>query len=188
MPYKNIIISVVMIAALGLATWTTFLSGKPPILLPTQTAALPDAFMEDVTALIMNKLGKPRMKIVTPKLVHFADQDTTRLTSPQLTLYRQSPEPWYITSKYATASLGVDKVDFFDEVTIHHAADQHNPATLIKTSALTVYPNKQTAETNALITLVQPSITIKAVGMFADMNTGNIKLLSATKGEYVPNS
>ncbi|MBV9576025.1 MAG: LPS export ABC transporter periplasmic protein LptC, partial [Gammaproteobacteria bacterium] len=75
----------------------------------------------------------------------------------------------------------------WNNVTIHHAADVNNPATLIKTSTLTVYPNKKLAQTNAFITMIQPSLLVKAIGMQADMNTGDIKLLTQARGEYVPN-
>ena len=187
MIYKNAIISLGLIFVAGLAAWTTILSYRPqeaPVAPPSQ---LPDAFMEDVVAVIMDKQGKPKMKIVTPKIVHYAEKDTTHLTTPQLTLYRKSPNPWYITSKYAKATQGVDIVDFWEDVTIHHSADSDNPATLIKTPTLTVYPEKQLADTNDPITMIQPNTTIKAVGMHADMNTGTILLLSQARGEYVPN-
>lgn len=188
MTYKNALISSIMIVAIGFMAWTTFLSSRPQNTQTTKTAMLPDAFMEDVTAVIMDKQGKPKMKIVTPKLVHYAENDTTRLITPQLTLYRKSPQPWFITSKTAEATQGADQVYFQDDVNIHHSADENNPATLIKTTTLTVHPNKQLADTNDLITLIQPNTVIKAVGMHADMNTGDIKLLSQARGEYVPSS
>lgn len=177
-----------MIIILGFATWTTLLSFRSQTTMPSPTALLPDAFMEDVNALIMDKQGKPNMKIVTPKLIHYAESDTTRFTMPQLTLYRKSPQPWYITSQYAKATQGTENVDFWENVVIQHAADQNNPSTVIKTTTLTVYPNKKMAETNRFITLIQPNIVVNAVGMLANMNTGEIKLLSQARGEYAPDS
>lgn len=188
MTYKNTIITMIMMIALGLATWTTFLSYGPQGTPVVKMAEQPDAFMEDVTAVIMDKFGKPSMKIVTPKMVHFADSDTTQLTSPELTLYRKSIEPWYITAKFAKATQGIENVNFREDVTIHHAADENNPATLIKTTTLTVHPNQKLADTNDLITMIQPNLIVKATGMHADMKTGDIKLLSQTRGEYVPDS
>lgn len=187
MAYKTLF-SFMLIAALGFIAWTSFTFYSPKVSAPIKTVTLPDAIMEDVTALIMDKQGKPSMKVITPKLIHYTEEDTTHFTTPELILYRKSPKPWYITAKYAKATAGIENVHFSQEVTIHHAADERNPATLIKTTKLTVHPNKQTAETEELITLVQPSITIKAKGMLADMNTGDIKLLSQTRGEYEPNS
>ncbi|VVC76122.1 Lipopolysaccharide export system protein LptC [Aquicella siphonis] len=188
MTYKYTAISAIMIAAVGLASWKTYFSFQPQITAPARKAELPDAFMENVTALVMDKQGKPSMKIVTPKMIHYLTNDTTLLTSPELTLYRKSPQPWYITSKNAKATQGVDNVHFWNNVVIHHAADANNPATLIKTTTLTVHPNAQVAETSDMITMVQPNLIVKATGMHADMNTGNIKLLSQARGEYVPSS
>lgn len=188
MTYKYTAISIIMIAAVGLASWKTYLSFRPQPAAPVSKAELPDAYMENVTALVMDKQGKPSMKIVTPKMTHYIANDTTLLASPELTLYRKSPQPWYITSKKAKATQGVDNVLFWDNVVIHHAADSNNPATLIKTTTLTVHPNAQLAETSELITLVQPNLIVRSTGMQADMNTGNIKLLSQARGEYVPSS
>ena len=188
MTYKNTIISLGLIFIAGLAAWTTFLTYGPKPSATTKPTLLPDAFMEEVTAVVMDKQGKPKMKIVTPKMVHYAENDTTHLISPQLTIYRKSPKPWYVTSKYAKALQGADIVDFWEDVIIHHSADKDNPATVIKTRTLRVYPEKQTAETKEAITMVQPNTTIKAVGMHADMNAGTIVLLSQARGEYVPDS
>jgi LPS export ABC transporter protein LptC len=121
-------------------------------------------------------------------MVHYAQNDSTDFTDPQLTLYHKSPNPWFIESKTAKASHGIDKVVFTENVTIHHPADYANPATIIKTTTLTVHPNDKTAETAEPITMIQPNSIMKAIGMQADMDSGNIKLLSQAQGEYVPDS
>ncbi len=82
MTYKYTAISLLMIIVVGLATWTTFLSYRPESKKVANIPARPDAFMEDVTALIMDKQGKPNMKIVTPKMVHYLENDMTHLLSP----------------------------------------------------------------------------------------------------------
>jgi lipopolysaccharide export system protein LptC len=142
--------------------------------------------MEGVTSTIMNPQGRISMKIVTPKVIHFSSLDRAEFTDPQLTIYRKSPQPWYVTSIHAKTTNGLDKIDFWDDVTIHHSADHNNPATLIKTTRLSVHPNEQTADTDQPITLVQPNIIVKGIGMLADMNSGDVKLLKESRGEYVP--
>ncbi len=186
MTYKYILISLMMLIVVGLATWTTFLSYRPQNNMIANSTPLPDAVMEDVIAFIMDKQGKPSMKIVTPKLSHFTENDTTQLRTPSLTLYRKSPNPWYVTAKYAKATQGIENVFFWEDVVIHRAADENNPSTLIKTTTLLVHPNKQTAETQDNIIMIQPNLMVHATGMYADMNTGDIKLLSQARGEYVP--
>jgi lipopolysaccharide export system protein LptC len=177
-----------LVGMIGVAIWTTYLSYYQAPTLTQITSTLPDAFMEGVTALVMNKDGQPSLKIVTPRLVHFAVGDTTNFVDPKVTLYRKSPEPWLITSLYAKATHGITDVNFWDNVKINHAQDINSPETTIKTPSLLVHPNDRTAETNDVITLIQPNTMVQAVGMRANMNTGDIKLLSRARGEYVPDS
>lgn len=181
------LVRLALIVMAGLAIWTTFLLYEPAGVELSEMVIQPDAFMREINAIIMDKLGRPSLKIVAPKLIHYQHNDTTQLQDPQLTLYRKSPNPWYITAKYAKATEGMEKVNFWDDVVIHHAADSNSPATVIKTESLLMHPSQQTAETTDPITMIQPNIVVKAVGMYADMNTGNIKLLSQSKGEYAPN-
>lgn len=188
MTYRNTLTGFISLLAMAGATWVTLLTLTPqthPVVIVNQE---PDAYMEDVTAVFMDQFGKPKMKIVTPKLTHYLNDDTTQLTDPQLTLYRKSPVPWYVTSHYAKATHGIDNVDFREDVTIHHPADANMPATIIKAPTLIVHPTSETAETNEEIELIQPNITVRATGMRANMNSGSIQLLSHAKGEYVPDT
>lgn len=186
MTFRKTLLLLLMIT-FGFAIWTTLLSYHPQLLASMQHISLPDGYMEDVRAVIMDKQGKPKLKISSPRMVHYIDNDTTNLASPHVTIYRNSPLPWLVTAKNGKASQGIDKVDFWNNVVIHHPADESHPTTVIKTEQLTVHTNEQTAETKALITLIQPNLTMTAIGMFADMNNGNITLLSQARGDYVPN-
>jgi lipopolysaccharide export system protein LptC len=183
---NHTLISVILIAVVFLVALSFFSPFRHHTKTTIEAPALPDAYMEDVVALILDKQGKPKMKIAAPKMVYYSNDDQTHLTSPQLTIYRKSPQPWYVTAKSAIATQGTEYVHFQEDVMIQHAADSSNPATIIKTATLLVRPNTQLAETNDPIILIQPNVTIKGTGMRADMNNGDIKLLSEARGEYVP--
>lgn len=187
MTYKNTIISMLLTLAASVTILITlaYTSDNDRKIANT---TIPDAYMENVTAIFLDKFGKITMKIETPKMIHFVENDTTKFLFPQLTVYHKSPNPWYIASKTAKSWDGIENVIFKNDVTIHHPADYKNPATIIKTSTLRVHPNQKTAETSEPITMIQPNSVMKAVGMYADMNTGDIKLLSHAEGEYVPDS
>lgn len=185
MRYKNHVLSSVLFIAIGLAAWFT-LSYRGHTNDTAEPSASPDAYMEGVTAIIMDPQGKMTMKIVTPKVTHYNSLDRAEFTDPQLTIYRKSSQPWYVTSIHAKTTNGLDNIDFWDDVVIHHSADRNNPATLIKTTHLTVHPNEQTANTDDPITMIQPNIVVKGVGMLANMNSGDVKLLKESRAEYVP--
>ncbi len=185
---KNIFLGVLVAATIIIAVCAAFFPSHPPLPITTNAINAPDAYMEQVQALIMDKDGKLNMKIEAPKLVHFTKDDMTDLTAPIITLYRQSPMPWFISAKFAKATQGVENVNFQQNVVIRHSTDVETPETIIKTAALMVHPNAKTAETKELITLLQPNLTVKSIGMFANMHSGDIKLLSQPRGEYVPSS
>lgn len=172
--------------AIALSSWITYIAYYSQNVIPASPAEQPDAYMEDVTAVFLDTFGKPKIKITTPKLIHYMTADSTDLINPYLTIYRKSPKPWFISSRYAKATHGIDNINFREDVTIHHPGDENMPATIIKAPTLLVHPNRETAETNEHIELIQPNITVKATGMHANMNSGQIQLLSEAKGEYVP--
>ncbi len=148
----------------------------------------PDAYMDGVVATILNDQGKPALKIKTPHMVHYAETNMTRLLKPNVIIFRESPKPWYVTSDYAELSHGIEQIIFQNHVVIHHPSDIANPMTTMTTASLTVFPSKQIAQTESAITIKQPDIVVNAVGMFANLQDGTIKLLSEARGEYAPNS
>ncbi len=187
MSYKKTLLTFIFLIGLVLSLMA-FLSYQRNTTSIIANDDMPDAYMENVNAVIIDKTGNPSLKIVTPRVLHFSKNDTSEFIDPHLTLYRQSPEPWYIAAKFGRALNGINHVIFWDEVTMHHAADMQNPNTLIKTPKLTVNPKEQTAATDELITLIQPNLIIRAIGMSADLNAGNVKLLKEARGEYVPDA
>lgn len=172
-----------LILAVGLSTWSIYLSKKMrPFSSGDNTK--PDAFMENVVATMINKEGAQSLIIQSPRITHYPKDDATIIESPRLTIFRDSLEPWYIDAMHAKATEGAAKIVFWDDVTIHHPHDKNIPITTFKTSTLTVFPKEKIASTKDDITLTQPETTIHATGMTANLNSGEIKLLSQTRGEY----
>ncbi len=188
MTLRNSLIAFFLLLALGLSSWSIILSSKSPTITMVTKPGQPDAIMEDVEALIMNKEGKPSLKLETPKMIHFPENDITELMKPHVVIYRESPEPWHINAKHATTHKGVTEITFWDNVVIHHLADSDNPNTTMETTILTILPNQKLARTKEAIKVIQPDTTIHAIGMLANWYDGTVKLLSQAREEYVPNS
>lgn len=185
---RRSIIGFLLVSAAISSGWSIFISKEPTPSITTSSAKKPDAFMENVVAIITNKEGKPSLKIETPKMVHYASDDTTEITAPHVTVYRQTPNPWYINSDFAKASQGIAQIIFWDHVVIHHPDDKVNPDTTMLTPSLTIFPDKQIAKTNEAVTLTQPDTTIHAIGMLANLDNGTVKLMSQARTEYAPPS
>ncbi len=181
------IVTLLLILAAGLSSWSILISKKAHIT-PSGKPNEPDAFMENVTATIINKEGVRSILIESPRMVHYAENDTTVIETPKITIYRNSPEPWLINSDYARATQGTNKIFFWSNVVIHHPYDESTPITTFKTNTLTVFPQDKRAETADAVVLTQPETVVHAVGMTANLNDGEVKLLSQARGEYVPSS
>ena len=148
----------------------------------------PDAYLQDVKAIILNNAGKPSLEVTSPQMIHFPFNDTTAITFPKVTMFKETMEHWFINADSAKAVDGINTITFNDKVNIVHPADADNPLTTVLTNYLTVFPNQQLARTNAEVTFHQPDTIVHAIGMEANFKLGLIKLLSKATGEYVPHS
>ncbi len=184
---KNVLISFLLFVAVGLSSWSIIISKKKPVYIP-KDQGVPDSYMENITATIIDKTGFQVLKIESPKMVHYSKNDTMDITTPHITFFRQSPEPWHINSDFAKATQGIEQILFWSNVVIHHNEDIAAHTTTMKTETLTVFPAKKIASTQDAVLITQPDTTIRAIGMWANLNDGIIKLLTDTKGEYAPNS
>lgn len=184
---RRVFILILLALAFGLSSWSIYVSSNhTTTLLPKETE--PDAYLEEVTSTILNKQGKPSLKIVTKKMTHYPEGDTTQILKPQVTLYRDSKEPWKIHSDFAKATHGSKEILFWSHVNINHHADEEHPETSMQTDYLNILPEQQLAITDQPVTFIQPETTIQAVGMRANLNAGTIQLLSKAKGIYAPTS
>ncbi len=152
----------------------------------TKTYAV-DAFAMNVEATQFNELGQLRGEIKSPKVLHFTEGDSAFFTTPFVTLYSQGGKaPWLISAKTGKTLNGTQQIDLIDNVVIHQPTSAQNTDTVIKTSLLHIYPKKQFADTDQAVTLVQPGVTVNAVGMNAYLDQKHVVLLSNTRGSYDP--
>lgn len=185
---RNTLITLLFSIAILFTAWSILISThKNLILLPTDHNQ-PDGFMETVVATILNKEGHPTLKVATPKMVHYFNGDTTEILHPDVTIYRNSPQPWTVHSQFARAKGGTNEILFWNHVVVHHPEDTINPLTTMQTTTLTVFPDEQIARTNQPVLIEQPGTIVHAVGMIANLNDGTVKLLSFAQGEYEPKS
>jgi LPS export ABC transporter protein LptC len=79
--FKQLTLGGLLILAIGLSLLSIRLMTHPPVTSDGLNNQ-PDAWMEDVIATMINKNGQPALKIVSPKMVHYAEDDTTNITQP----------------------------------------------------------------------------------------------------------
>lgn len=173
-----------LILAAALTSWLLARSFEAPVA-STSLPQNPDAYMYNVTAVRTNALsGTLQDQLFTPEMIHYSIGDTTNITTPHLIIFNSSGEPWNIYANHGQAQSGVTTLQLWDNVRLIQAAGPKNAALSMTTSAMTVFPKDQYAETAQPVTLWQTGGKATSVGLHAYLKTGIIDLLSQARGQY----
>ncbi len=147
----------------------------------------PDAYMINASFIRTNEQGEPEITLASPYVTHYQAEDRSYLKMPVIYLYKNNEE-WQVTAHHARGSHGTTQFDLYENVKIKQKPSLKNPGSELLTSFLTVFPKQDLVTTSSPITITQPGVKINAVGLRGDLKTGNITLLSKTRGEYDPSS
>lgn len=146
----------------------------------------PDYVMENFTATTLDEKGKIRFLMTAKKMWHYPDDDVTLLEAPRLESLANELVPIKISALTGEVSSKGEEVLLRNEVIIVRPAFANRSELIFKTEFLRVFPNKDFADTNQAVTLLDANITLHAVGMELDNKTRSIKFLSSVKTDYVP--
>jgi len=151
-----------------------------------------DAFMEHAIAFRYGVEGQLRERISVAHWEHPTDGQTTRMTSPDLSLYRTDGTLWHITAQqgighYPMVGGTMESVDLQGEVHIAHYTTPLAPSDwAFETTALTLYSNF--AQTDQPILVHGPErLEIEAVGLKAYLDTRQVEFLHQVKSYYAIN-
>lgn len=146
----------------------------------------PDYIIENFTATTLDTKGKIRFVMSAKKMLHYPDNDTTFLTSPQLASMTAEYPPISMTASTGEVSSKGEDVYLRDEVLIVRPAYANKSELVFNTNYLHVMPNKNIADTDQAVTMTDAHINHKAVGMELDNNTHVVKFLSQVRTVYEP--
>lgn len=130
--------------------------------------------------------GNLHEKLHVSSAKHFPYQNSSELHEPALDFFGQHGETWHIHAKKGTSKQGSDLVVLYDNVQIEHRSRKEAPPVVITTDKLIVHPNQKTADTDSVVTINYPQITLRGKGLHGDMKAGTLKLLTDIRGQYEP--
>lgn len=146
----------------------------------------PDAYMKSVEYVQMDESGKPKMIIQSPQLVHFTKDNTSQFSYPIITLFQASRNQLHITANKGESIHGTQQIMLRNNVVIRQFDESHSALAKLTTSWLTFFPQQNYFTTTAEVSIQQPGISVTAIGLKGDLKTGEVKLLSRTRGIYDP--
>lgn len=174
-----------LLLAAGITGWSVWRQYHPDqdVVLTSR----PDYVLHDYEIVSLDKLGKDRSPLRGPQLQRDpADKNHMTLNTPHF----EVPDRTGITGGYGCkrgfvpASGG--QLQLTGEV-IAISPPQSPPAThTSKTESLTLLLGEHHAQANDAVTITQPGLTMRGIGMRADLDRQHVSLLSQVKARYVP--
>jgi lipopolysaccharide export system protein LptC len=144
----------------------------------------PDYFVDGLSALKMNPEGKLAYTLFADKMVHFPDDDTTRLTKPRWVSLGTGKAAVTITAEQALVSGNGEDVYFEDNVRVVRDPSGKQSRLVLETNFLHVIPDQDIARTDRPVKITDANTVVNAVGLELNSETRVLKLLSNVKGVY----
>ncbi|MCU7649174.1 LPS export ABC transporter periplasmic protein LptC [Pseudomonas piscis] len=127
--------------------------------------------------------GKLQYEMTSDKVEHIKASEVTLLTKPDLQMYRGTAYPWHVQSERGEVNPDGTEVELIDSVRVART-DERNRNLLITTSRMTVFPQKQYAQTEQAVRIDGADGVTTAKGMKAYLKDGRMNLLSNVRGQY----
>lgn len=174
--YYAFFLSMIAIASL----WMYQLTEQTASATKAENSLLPDYIIEPIVTFRFNPQGELIDYFLAKKMIHFPENDTGYFTEPVLYLYENKQQIWHIKSKAGRSIQNFSTLFLQGDVWV----EQTKNNSTLTTNTLTIYPNKNQAETDDAVFVRQPGIQIRGVGMRADLTKQTVQLLSNAKGFY----
>ena len=127
--------------------------------------------------------GKLQYEMTADKVEHVKASEVTLVTTPDLHMYRGTQYPWHVQSVRAEVNPDGSEVELIDQVRIART-DEKQRDTVITSSRMTVFPQKQYAQTEQAVRIDGAGGTTTGKGMKAYLKDGRMNLLSNVRGQY----
>lgn len=146
----------------------------------------PDAIMENFSAIRLNEQGTPHFIMAAKKMQHYPDDDSTVLEVPRLAILSAEHPAIHVIARQGIVSRKGDEVFLHNDVEVLREASARQEELRLHTEYLHVIPDRDWADTDRPVTIVDAHNTVHATGLEMDNKAHTLKLLSQVRSEHVP--
>lgn len=146
----------------------------------------PDAFVDDADLSSVDAQGRLTSRLWAKRMQHYPDDDSTTLNAPIMDLYRPEGPPWHITSQQGWINSGGSEIRLEGKVEIHRPGSAEARPVDIYTRKLTIFPDRDYAETDVAITYRSTGLEVHSIGMRAHLDQGQVELLKQVRAIHQP--
>lgn len=145
----------------------------------------PDLLIEDAVIRQYRESGSLRYLLRSPLIEHFEGDALTYLTDPHLMLHDEPEPPWQVTARQGVirnAAQGNrdanEEVELSEDVQMLQVFEDGRRYDL-RTQIITVYPDREYAETDQNVMITTHAGRTKAVGLQGSLDKGLLKMFSS---------
>lgn len=142
-----------------------------------------DFYVENARTVQFQPDGKLHYRLTAERVEHLRSNDTTLLSQPDLLLHRGSDYPWHVQSARGEVSPGGTQVELIDAVRVERTDAKGRP-TILTTSRLSVFPEREYAQTDLPVRIEAANGVTTATGMQAYLNESRMLLKSNVRGQH----
>lgn len=148
----------------------------------------PDYIVHGFRVIKMTPAGQPQYVLNADRLTHYPDDDSTEIVAPRLVYTALKPGAPALTMRAREAALSADaqRVDLRGDVVVERGATAERGPLVARTEALTVYPDKEQAQGNMLVTITEGASRLTGAAIDIDRAAQTFILHSGTSGVFEP--
>lgn len=140
--------------------------------------------LRDFELTSLDKSGKEAFTLRAPLLQETPGASTMDLDSPLFLLPDKDGKYWEVRSRTGWVSDDREEVRLRGDVDVRSPQGTADPVNM-KTQQLNVFPETNRATSPDQVTITQPGLTMRGVGLEADLADKRYKLLSQVRSRYV---
>lgn len=169
----------------ALSFWIERTVQPPPPKRDGSTRHDADYTVYNFSVLKSDAAGNPRSNLTGAEMRHYPDDDSTELVQPRYAIYAQKKQVTRIQSDRGQVSANGENVYFMDNVKVVREATAAKSEMTVMTSYLHVIPDKEIAQTDRPVTILQaPRTIVTANGMTYDKKSGLLNLRNKVRVHY----
>jgi lipopolysaccharide export system protein LptC len=182
MSWRGVLILCLLAGAL-VSGWAVWKHRSPPPQIATASDR-PDYVLRDFELTSLNKEGKESFTLRAPSLERRPNDDTMSMATPVFQVPDGTGKYWDIRSKQGWVSADQNEIRLIGEVKANSPADDLRPITM-NTERLSVFPRRNRASTDAVVTIVQPGSILRGRGFAVSTATKRYVFRSEVRSRYV---
>ena len=151
-----------------------------------QLKKISDSFINHANIISYNEAGKPKNNIIADKLLHYPGDIDSELIKPNITFFRELGSPILITADNGFTNQQGTRIILTGHVIITRERSADNQFFQLKSTTLTIWPEKEYAETDKAVVMTTDTTTINSIGMKAYLDVEHYLLLNRVRSKHKP--